>query len=376
MNHLAVTGHPVLHSKSPCLFNSAFQTLGIHAGYYRLAVEKMETALAFIKRHQWLGLNVTAPFKQDGLKLANQVSAAAELIGGVNTLVNQAGRMIGYNTDWQGVVGALTTVKPNLTGLKALVLGVGGAGCAAVYGLKHAGADVLISNRTMAKAVGVARRFSCNAVSFDEWPEQLPELDILISTISADYPLPDFSNAKSSLILFDADYAHGRLSYVAQRHGFLLLTGEQWLIHQAIPAFQYFFNQPADGNIMAAGAGNQSKLKNVKSLLIIGDNQDLINPLAHGLVNESGLLPVNAAGLKNHFPSHMPQFLLNFSGAELQEAEISLNQVLVFYIVGRIPEPKCLCLADLLLDGMSDIAELQRIMVFELKTAGLLSNQH
>jgi shikimate dehydrogenase len=103
----AVTGNPILHSKSPSMFNNAFKKMGIDATYFRLAADSAEQAITIFKQLQLSGMNVTAPFKEDIMQYLDDVSEEAQMIGGVNTIVNEDGELVGYNTDHYGVANSI-----------------------------------------------------------------------------------------------------------------------------------------------------------------------------------------------------------------------------------------------------------------------------
>ena len=139
----AVTGNPILHSKSPQMFNAAFQELGIDAVYSRLAATSAEEAIACARAIGIQGLNVTAPFKEDVRGYLDTVDESANKINAVNTITldSESHELKGYNTDHFGVVAAIEGHGISLEGKKAVVLGAGGAGRAAVYALENAGAE-------------------------------------------------------------------------------------------------------------------------------------------------------------------------------------------------------------------------------------------
>ena len=155
----AVTGNPVLHSKSPVIFNTIFQRLGMSDShvYTRIAANTPAEAMFLFKELRLTGMNVTAPFKANIMVYLDEVDDAAKTIGGVNTVVREEMGIKGYNTDYMGVTGALATRGIDLEGKRCVVLGAGGAGRAAVYGLLWKKASVTLVNRLRTeKALAVA----------------------------------------------------------------------------------------------------------------------------------------------------------------------------------------------------------------------------
>ena len=159
MKLFAVIGNPVLHSKSPIMFNAVFEKLSIDAVYTRLAVGDVAHAMQICKDLKFQGINVTAPFKRGILNQLDHIDSAADQIGGVNTVVFNGDKSTGFNTDYSGVVNSLKQAGVSPRDKKCVVLGAGGAGRAAAYGLIKEGADVVIVNRTEQTAIEVAAQF-------------------------------------------------------------------------------------------------------------------------------------------------------------------------------------------------------------------------
>ena len=146
-----VLGFPVGHSRSPAMMNAAFEELGLDWWYVRLPVPPQlfaETVQA-LPESGYAGVNVTIPHKVAANDLAGQRSPAAAAIGAANTLILAGGGIEADNTDAPAILDAL---GEDLAGRSALVLGAGGAGRAAVWALREAGAEVAVWNRTAARA--------------------------------------------------------------------------------------------------------------------------------------------------------------------------------------------------------------------------------
>lgn len=271
---LAVTGNPVLHSKSPLLFNTVFKASGINAFYHRLAADTAAEAVEFFKSAGLTGMNVTAPFKQDMLKLVDSIDEDARQIGGINTIVNEAGKLIGYNTDVYGVLDSFREAGVQIENQNCIVIGAGGAGMAATYSLKKAGANVTIVNRTVEKAYDVAAKFGCNAGGLNELPQLLQKTKVVVSTLSASIMPFDEKYLKASHIVFDAVYKASRLSEAAIRKGAKLIRGESWLLNQAIPAFRHFMGFLPDVELMRQALCNGKNGRIKDSLTFYGFNSN------------------------------------------------------------------------------------------------------
>ena len=103
---LALFGSPVSHSGSPAMYNYSYDKLGLDYIYVTVDVkeDQMAEALSAMKLYNMKGGNVTMPCKNIAAKLMDELSPAAELMGAVNTIVNDNGKLIGHNTDGIGFV--------------------------------------------------------------------------------------------------------------------------------------------------------------------------------------------------------------------------------------------------------------------------------
>ena len=132
-------GHPLAHSLSP-LIHSVF------SGYeYRLMDADENEADAFIRSGGFRALNVTVPYKRFVIPYLDEVRGAAEMIGSVNTVVNEGGRLVGYNTDAAGLEKTLRCSGIDPAGKKTLILGSGGTSLTAGYVLKRLGASQVVT---------------------------------------------------------------------------------------------------------------------------------------------------------------------------------------------------------------------------------------
>jgi shikimate dehydrogenase len=161
---------PSQYSKSPNLWNAAFQRLGMDATYLPFDTDAAHVGelLAVLKHSErFLGVNVTVPYKVRVMDYVDELDAGAERIQAVNTIVrNTDGRLVGYNTDGEGFIESLLARQPgcagsfiaSLKGMDVLLLGAGGSARAVAL---HAadlldGGQLLICNRTIDHATSLA----------------------------------------------------------------------------------------------------------------------------------------------------------------------------------------------------------------------------
>jgi shikimate dehydrogenase len=153
MPRLAVLGHPVAHSRSPAMQNAALAALGLGEEWRYEAIdvapEQFEARVRALPAEGFAGANVTVPHKTAAFALADIASEGAAGIGAANTLVFDGVQIQAHNTDAGGLIASLPAP---VRGMKALVLGAGGAARAAIWALRTDGAVVDIWNRTGTRA--------------------------------------------------------------------------------------------------------------------------------------------------------------------------------------------------------------------------------
>lgn len=165
MDRYAVVGNPIAHSLSPRIHRLFAEQTGQVLGYEAILAPRDGFAATVndFRQAGGRGLNVTLPFKQEAFALADTLSGRARAAGAVNTLIFHAdGSRDGDNTDGTGLINDLTgNLCLSATGRSVLILGAGGAvrGILAPL-LSLRPAQVVIANRTPARAHELARRFA------------------------------------------------------------------------------------------------------------------------------------------------------------------------------------------------------------------------
>src|SRR6185503_9815710 len=126
---VGLIGWPVSHSLSPRMHNAAFAELGLDWAYVPLPVrpDDVEQALRGLAALNFVGANVTVPHKQAVIRYLDELSEAARITGAVNTIHLKNGKFFGYNTDAIGFLNALQEANGYPKGMRAAVLGAGGA---------------------------------------------------------------------------------------------------------------------------------------------------------------------------------------------------------------------------------------------------------
>lgn len=154
----AVIGEPIAHSMSPAMHNVLFQDYEIDAHYQPLLVKKsdLEAAVKGLKAIGIAGFNVTVPHKETVIPFLDKLDPLAKAIGAVNTVVNESGKLVGYNTDGAGYLKGLSGEFPTRNDKNILLIGAGGAARALFFTIASSGVNRLdICNRTIDKAVSI-----------------------------------------------------------------------------------------------------------------------------------------------------------------------------------------------------------------------------
>jgi shikimate dehydrogenase len=244
-----IFGNPVEHSISPRIHNNALKCLGIDGEYSKTLIED-GTTIKDIFLNNFDGANVTVPHKEIAFELCDEVRGIANEIKAVNTLVNENGKMIGYNTDAPGFYKFIQNLPLTTYHLPptTLLLGAGGSAKAIAIYLKQQGLNVSILNRSEKKL----EFFKQKGFTTYTWDTFKPfKTDIVINTTSAGlkdqtYPAPiELLNPTLEQTLFAVDIIYGKQTPFLQLATSLnkpTKDGKEMLLYQGVLAFNLFFN--------------------------------------------------------------------------------------------------------------------------------------
>lgn len=251
----AVFGNPIKHTRSPQLHQAFAHQLGESLRYETRQPPVDDFAggfRAFVAQENGRGGNVTVPFKEEALRLAEVVSDRAQQAGAVNTLiVGKDGRLYGDNTDGIGLVRDLDRQGISLEGKRVLVLGAGGA-VRGILGpfLDRQPATLMIANRTAAKAHTLAEMFAEHGVVVGGGYEEVSgQWDIVLNGTSASLsgalpPLPADCLTEGA-VAYDMVYGAEPTPFMAwaSEHGATAIDGLGMLVEQAAEAYMLWRNK-------------------------------------------------------------------------------------------------------------------------------------
>jgi len=238
-----VIGDPVGHSLSPALHNAAFLSTGLNAVYLAFEGKEIEGCIRGIKALGIKGVSVTIPFKTAVIPYLDEIDPLARRIGAVNTIVNNKGRLKGYNTDALGAAKALEE-RTKLRGMTCLIIGAGGAAKAIGFMLKEKGVTVSIVNRTRKRGETLARSLGCPFVPLVDVEGE--KGDILVQTTPVGMyphinqcPVPEHI-LEQGMVVMDIVYvpAETRLLKSSRNRGCATISGVGMFIHQGAEQFR------------------------------------------------------------------------------------------------------------------------------------------
>ena len=244
-----IAGNPVAHSLSPVIHNAWLAAGGIDGAYIPFApadTAGFEALIAAGRAGLIMGLNVTAPFKEQAFALADQATAAARLTSSANILQFENGRVLADSSDGVGLMRGLKEQAPDLdvAGRPVVMLGAGGAARAGSGALVEAGAEVRIVNRSPKRAealaadLGPSVRVMSAETAFDG-------AALVINALSVP-PNIDFDRIAPGTVVMDMTYKPLATPFLtaARERGLPTVDGLAMLIGQAAPSFEALFRRP------------------------------------------------------------------------------------------------------------------------------------
>jgi shikimate dehydrogenase len=264
---LLVIGDPVDHSLSPPMHNAGLEFLHLPCRYSRLRVSPEDLGEAFrvLRGQEFIGWNLTLPHKLAAIDLLDGLDPLAKRLGAVNTVVNQSGRLFGFNTDGKGLVAAMAEAFGcSIPAVRIALLGAGGgAGQAAARYLAQLKAPLLVLlNRTAGKAERLAHELanaSETQIRVEPWerlPQVCAEVDLIVNASSAGLeggPGDEtLDSIESRHLVFDMVYGPQETPLVrlARERGARSADGLLMLLYQGVFAFEIWFGKPAPARVM------------------------------------------------------------------------------------------------------------------------------
>lgn len=265
---LALIGSPVGHSGSPAMYNYSFERLGLDYVYvaFDIQVPEVKAAIEAMKTFRMRGCNVTMPCKTEAAKYMDELSPAARIIGAVNTIVNEDGRLVGHITDGEGFVANLKDHGIDIRGKKITVAGGGGAATAIQVQCALDGAREIsifnIKDEFFARTLETAEKIRAEVPGItvnvydiadtEKMTAEIQDSDIFANAtivgmkpMEAETVVKDTAAFRPGLVVADAVYnpEETRLLREAKEAGCTCINGKGMLLWQGVAAFKLYTGQ-------------------------------------------------------------------------------------------------------------------------------------
>lgn len=256
-NKYLVYGNPIVQSRSPDIHNIFAKKSDINLDYQKQLVDVGGFAVAV---NQFIeaggkGANVTAPFKEDALNLATELTERAKLAGAVNTLTFKENKIFGDNTDGEGLVQDLIRNGITLAESRILILGAGGAVRGVLLPLlAQSPESITIANRTVSKAQDLCQRFNdqrLKACGFSDTADQVFDVIINATSASLSGDLPPIPESIITNYVACYDMVYGKeatpfMKWATKQGATKTIDGLGMLVGQAAVSFSVWHNVEPD----------------------------------------------------------------------------------------------------------------------------------
>ena len=246
MKLFAIFGDPVSHSRSPLMHNSVFKNLNYKACYTRVHLKDGSKLRDTFFSLGLSGANITVPHKEEAYKACDEVRGFAKTVKVVNTIINENGKLIGYNTDADGFMYAIKEfghVK------NVLIIGAGGTAKALCARFLQDNIKVTVLNRSQ-KRLDYFKNIISTCHTWENF--KVKKYDLVVNTTSAGLkeeilpcPLPLIEKILDNTT-FVADAIYGKLTpflKLAQKKNIIYKDGADMLLGQGILANKLFVNK-------------------------------------------------------------------------------------------------------------------------------------
>ncbi|MDD4179542.1 MAG: shikimate dehydrogenase [Candidatus Margulisbacteria bacterium] len=258
---VGIIGYPLGHSISPAMHNAAFKELGLDYEYipFEVEPEDLHEAINGLRALHIAGFNVTIPHKEAIVPLLDDVTKLARTIGAVNTVENQEGKLVGYNTDGLGFIESLNEdAEFDPKGKRVVVLGAGGASRGVATMLAEVGANsILLSDifedkgNELVEYLNTLTETKCSFAKPDSESlrDEIEYADLLINTTPlgmhpkiGESPLPKKVKLNKKTLVYDLVYnpSETKLLKTAKAAGCKVVSGLGMLVRQGALAFTVF----------------------------------------------------------------------------------------------------------------------------------------
>ena len=263
-NTYAVIGDPIDHSLSPNIHNAAFRHLELEHTYiaYKIPTGELAAGIDALKAIKIAGFNVTVPHKIEMMKFLDEMDTTCKVIGAVNTVLNDNGKLKGYNTDMIGFLDPIKKKNFTIKNSQVLLLGAGGAARAIITAMiKEKASKISIVNRTQENAnklADFAKKIGGNVdtISMQEANKLITDYKFIINSTSIgmrNEPSPiSTENIGKNSIVYDIVYQPINTDLIkkSKENGATIIYGYEMLLSQAACSFEIWHKMEAPYDAM------------------------------------------------------------------------------------------------------------------------------
>lgn len=255
--HYLIVGHPVKHSLSPLMHQTALDHYGLEADYIALDLtpRSVGSFAAWCNKPSFLGCNITIPFKETMLPVVDQLDTDSDLVGVINTIAKIDGNLKGFNTDVFGFIKPLENMLEYIEGQRVTVFGTGGASKAVQAALVQSGVKeiIFVSRNPIRNQVKISAVHTVT-VDYSQWQSYAEECTAFINTTPVGM-LTDVDNVLindtdgallSEKLCYDLIYNPAKTPFLAlaEKNKAITLNGLEMLIQQGSRSFEIWTGQP------------------------------------------------------------------------------------------------------------------------------------
>jgi len=241
---ISISSHP--SNFGTILHNHAYEELGLNYLYKAFQITELEGVLVGIKSLNIRGCSVSMPFKQKIINFLDEVDETATQIGAVNTVVNDEGKLTGFNTDYNGAMYAIKAAKANPS-KSVFILGAGGMSRAFMLALTIQGFNkISICSRSIERTKSLLTNFDVTVVDWADRSEVSADLLINATPLGMKHFPEDAPFSKLNLLscsrIIDVvnTPASTNLAREAEKQGITFVPGYEIAVEQMISQFEYY----------------------------------------------------------------------------------------------------------------------------------------
>ena len=275
VREIGIIGYPLGHTLSPRIHESAFDALNLDIKFtvWETELSNLDKIINNLRSNNILGSCVTLPYKQEVIKYIDQLDKTAIEMDAVNWIVNKKGKLLGYNTDWEGFRESLRFINYDQRNKNCLILGAGGSAKAICMSLiKSNSKKIYIYNRTKSNAEKLLDNFSNHKNKIEIIEKKylnnfsfMKNIDLIINTTSLGMtggPNPKISPINTDIInknalCYDLVYSPSMTPLLmgAKKNKIKFLGGLSMLVFQAALGFKLTTNLEPPIEIMLNSVG-------------------------------------------------------------------------------------------------------------------------